>query len=115
MKIRQWEIWKGKPDGFEREHWFVILSGNERCDSARHTLVNGLACFSLRGRPSSTEVRLNGADGFEVATVCQCDFVYPLRKASLHSLLGAVTWERQQQLKARLKEVFRLHYTEAHN
>ncbi len=108
MKHRQWEIWKCKPEGFERDHWFVLLSNQERCDQDRLHFVNGLACFTLRGNPVKTEVRLNGADGFEVPTVCQCDFLYPLPKSKLHSPLGAVSWERQQQIKAKLKEVFRL-------
>ena len=88
MKIRQWEVWKCKPEGFEKDHWFVILSNQERCDSERLRMVNGLACFSLRGEVRKSEIRLNGADGFEIATVCQCDYVYPLTKAKLHSPLG---------------------------
>ena len=54
-------------------------------------------------------MRLNGADGFEVPTVCQCDFLYALPKSALHSALGPVSWERQPQLKNRLKEVLRLY------
>jgi hypothetical protein len=53
------------------------------------------------------EIRLNGADGFEAPTVCQCDFLYPLVKAKLHSPMGNVSWERQQQIKAKVKEVLR--------
>jgi hypothetical protein len=108
MNIRQWEIWKCKPEGFERDHWFIIISNQERCSSEHRRSVNGLACFSLRGSPNLTEIRLNGADGFDAPTVCQCDFIYPLTKQKLHSRLGAVAWERQQQIKAKLKEVFRL-------
>lgn len=108
MKVRQWEVWKCRPEGFERDHWFVILSHQERCDDDRCLLVNGLACWTLRGNSRKTEVRLNGADGFTAPTVCQCDFLYALPKAQLHSALGPVSWERQQQLKGKLKEVLRL-------
>jgi mRNA-degrading endonuclease toxin of MazEF toxin-antitoxin module len=108
MKFRQWEIWKSKPEGFERDHWFIVLSNQERCECERLQMVNGLACFTLRGEPRLTEVRLNGADGFSAPTVCQCDFVYPLLKSKLHSRLGTVSWERQQQIKSKLKEVLRL-------
>ena len=108
MKVRQWEVWKSRPEGFERDHWFVIVSNQERCDSERLLMVNGLACFSLRGEARGTEIRLNGADGFDAATVCQCDFFYPLAKTKLHSRLGSVSWERQLQIKSRLKEVLRL-------
>ncbi|HXC35142.1 MAG TPA: hypothetical protein VNV43_04665 [Candidatus Acidoferrales bacterium] len=108
MKIRQWEVWKTRPPGFERDHWFVIISGQERLDSARHTQVNGLACFTLRGSPLKTDVLLNGADGFQFATACQCDLFFFLDKNKLHSSLGTVSWERQQQIKSKLREVFRL-------
>jgi len=108
MNVRQWEVWKGRPPAFARDHWFVILSAPELCADARQLLVNGLACFSLRGNPGKVEVRLNSADGFPTPTVCDCDFVYVLEKRALHSSLGLVSWERQQAIKARLKEVFRL-------
>ena len=108
MNLRQWEIWQSKPEGYESEHWFVVVTPQERLNNERFKRVNGLACFTLRGAALSTDVRLNGADGFETATVCQCDLVYYLDKSKLHSPLGAVSWERQQQLKAKLKEVFRL-------
>jgi mRNA-degrading endonuclease toxin of MazEF toxin-antitoxin module len=108
MKVRQWTIWKTRPPGFEKDHWFVIVSGQERLDSTKHAQVNGLACFTLRGPALHTDVRLNGADGFDTPTVCQCDLLYFLDKTKLHSPLGNVSWERQQQLKSKLKEVLRL-------
>jgi mRNA-degrading endonuclease toxin of MazEF toxin-antitoxin module len=108
MKIQQWEIWKARPPGFEKDHWFVIVTGQERLNSPRHSQVNGLACFTLRSEPLKTDVRLNSADGFESATVCQCDLLYFLDKNKLHSPLGMVSWERQQLIKSKLKEVFRL-------
>ena len=108
MKLRQFEVWKCRPPGFERDHWFVVVSGQERCDEPRQLLVNGLACFTLRGQPLKSEVRLNTADGFAAPTVCQCDYLYSLEKARLHSSLGPVSWERRQAIKAKLKEVFRL-------
>jgi hypothetical protein len=108
MKLSQWTIYKTRPPGFEKDHLFVIVSGQERLDSSRNNQINGLACFTLRGEPLKTDVRLNGADGFDHATVCQCDLLYFLDKGKLHSPLGSVSWERQQQIKSKLKEVFRL-------
>ena len=99
---------EGPPPGIERDHWFVILSGEERLQSVDHTQVNGLACFTLRGNFRSTDVRLNAADGFETATVCQCDLIYFLQKSRLHSRLGKVSFERQQAIKRKLIEIFRL-------
>ncbi len=108
MNIHQWEVWKTRPPGFETDHWFVIVSGQERCAEPRQTKVNGLACFTLRGNLRRSEVQLNGADGFSAATACQCDFVYVLDKTALRSGMGLVSWERQQQIKSKLKEVLRL-------
>ena len=90
MKIRQWDIWKAKPPGFERDHWFVVLSGQERLDSSRAGQINALACFTLRGELLPTDVRLNAADGFAAPTTCQCDLVWFLNKSMLHSKLGEV-------------------------
>ena len=91
MKVRQWEIWKCKPAGFEKDHWFVIVSGQERLDHPHALYVNALACYTLRGDVKSVDVRLNSADGFAAATVCQCDFMFILEKSKLHSCLGSVS------------------------
>jgi len=107
MNVRQWQIWKCRPPRFERDHWFVILSGQERLDHPQRLQVNGLACYKLQGDPKKLDVRLNGADGFDGPTVCQCDFIFALDRRKLHSSLGSVTWERQQAIKSKLKEVFR--------
>ncbi len=107
MKIRPWEIWKATPAGFSKAHGFVIISSQERLDSNR-VAINGLACYSLRGEREETDVLLNSADGFEAPTVCQCDLLFLLDKTGFHSPLGTVSWERQQQIKSKLKEVFRL-------
>jgi hypothetical protein len=102
MKIRQFEIWKSRPPGFQADHWFAVISNQERCDEPRQLFVNGLACFSSRGQPLKSDVRLNGADGFQAPTVCQCDYLYSLEKSKLHSSLGMVSWERQQSIKAKI-------------
>jgi hypothetical protein len=108
MNLHQWEIWKCRPPGFARDHWFVLLSGQERLDHPHRLQINGLACYKLQGEPKKLDVRLNGADGFDGPTVCQCDFIFILDKSALQSCLGAVTWERQQAIKSKLKEVHRL-------
>src|SRR5438477_7687727 len=108
MNLHQWEVWKAKPEGFNADHWFVIISGQDRCDAPDLRLVNGLACFTLRGKLRLTDVPLNSADGFVAATACGCDFLYPLQKSRLHSSQGLVSWERQQQIKSKIKELLRL-------
>ena len=107
MKLYQWEVWKSRPPGFNADHWFVIVSGQERCDEPRQPMVNGLACFTLRGRLAKTDVQLNSADGFVSPTAVQCDYVYSLEKSRLHSSQGFVSWERQQAIKNKVREVLR--------
>ena len=87
----------------------MIVSGAERCEEPRQLLLNGLACFTLRGDLRKSEVRLDNADGFSSVTACQCDFLYAIPKSILHSNIGTVAWERQQQIKSKIKEVFRFH------
>jgi hypothetical protein len=108
MKIRQWELWKAKPEGFERDHWFVVISAQERCDDAARLQINGLACFTLRGNLPKACVQLDAADGLSAPTSVACDFLYSLRKSALHSALGQISWERQQQIKSKIKELLRL-------
>ena len=108
MTLRPWEIWKARPCGVQQDHWFVILAGPERLQSAAHLQINGLACFTLRGSMRSTDVRLNATDGFQATTVCQCDLIYLLEKSQLHSNLGTVSYERQQAIKRKLIEIFRI-------
>jgi mRNA-degrading endonuclease toxin of MazEF toxin-antitoxin module len=108
MNPRPFEVWKTRPPGFETDHWFVIVSPPEVCSSDREFAVNGLACFTLRGEAQKVDVRLNGADGFDRPTVCACDHFYHLDKRRLSDSRGPVSFERQQQIKARLREVFRL-------
>jgi hypothetical protein len=104
-KYRQWEIWKHPAMG--RDHWYVLLSGQERLDS-RHEQINGLICFTLRGPLSKTDVALNSADGFQVPTACQCDLIYPADKSRLYDRLGRVSDFRQDAIKRKLIEVLRL-------
>ena len=108
MKIHQFELWKARPLGFNTDHWFLSISGQERCDEERYPFVNGLACFTLRGVISRRDVQLDTADGLAAPTACQCDYLHPVPKSALHSSLGVVSWERQQQIKSKIKELLRL-------
>ena len=108
MKIRQWELWKCRPQGFQTDHGFVVISGQELCDSDRNRMVNGLPCFTLRGALPRTCIQLDGADGVSAPTAVPCDFIFSMPKSALHSGLGAVSWERQQQIKSKVKELLRL-------
>jgi hypothetical protein len=106
--MKQFEVWKAKPEGFAQAHYFVIISSDERCQNERLLYVNGLACFTLRGQPKKVDVVLNGADGFERPTACDCGYFYPLLKSCLINESGTVVFERQRQIKTLIREIFRL-------
>ncbi len=105
--MRQWEIWKGRPEGFAKDHWFVIISGQERLNHPHLNQVNGPACWTLRGELGKTDVYLNSSDGFSAPTSCQCDLLYFLDKRKLHSPAGSIGFERQLAIKSKVKEVLR--------
>lgn len=107
--MNQFEIWKARPEGFGTAHYFVLISGTERCQNPQLAYVNGLLCVTLRGQPKRVDVVLNGADGLDHATVCDCSYFYSLPKSQLKEKLGTVGHERQQQIKQRLRDVLRLH------
>lgn len=108
MILRQFEIWKCKPEGFQKAHWFVVISGMERCAEQKQVSINGLICFTLRGSAQKVDVILDSAEGFDSATVCQCDYFYVLPKSGLFDKIGAVGVERQRQIKAKIRELLRL-------
>lgn len=107
MKLRQFELWKAKPAGFVNAHWFVLLSNQERLDSQRHHAINALCCFTLRGEPQKTDVRLDESDGLERPSVCDCGFIWVLQKSDLVSARGIISWERIQAIKLKVKETLR--------
>jgi hypothetical protein len=106
MTVRQWDIWKHPALG--ADHWYVLISGQERCAAPQAGQLNGLICFSLRGRAASTDVVLDQADGFQRPTVCQCDLFFPIKRADLRDRIGEVSHFRRQAIIRKLIEVFRL-------
>jgi len=67
----QFDVWRFEfPD--RGEHPVVLISHPDRC--ARGALVNVLYCTSQRlsRAPHPYEVLLNGADGMDWETICDC-------------------------------------------
>lgn len=89
-------------------HPVVLISHPDRC--ARGALVNVLFCTSQRQsrRPHPYEVLLNGADGMEWETFCDCSILYTIPSAKLFGHRGQVTLERRRQIRAKLRELLRL-------
>ena len=105
--MTQFEIWKGRPEGVSKDHWFVLIS-TPRKIASNAAWINGLICYTLRGDPKDEDVRLDYADGFAAATVVPCDFMWALAKGRLSDRIGLVSFERQIQIKAKVKQFFRL-------
>ncbi len=103
----QFDVWRFKfPD--KGEHPVVIISHPDRC--ARAALVNVLFCTSQRQsrQPYPYEVMLNGADGMDWETFCDCSIMYAVKSELLSNRRGHVTLERRRALRAKLRDLFRL-------
>jgi len=94
------------------EHPVVIISHPDRC--ARAALVNVLFCTSQRQsrKPYPFEVMLNGADGMDWETFCDCSIMYAVKSDLLFNRRGRVTLERRRAIRATLRDLFRLAATD---
>ncbi len=84
MTVRQFEVWKCQPAGFERLQ-----------TAASTRLANPLSptLSSIRWRRRRRTVRISACTRSE-------------RMNWFSNATGSVSWERQQQIKAKLKEVW---------
>jgi hypothetical protein len=108
--MNQFEIWKFKPTGFPIAHYFVVLSGPERCADAQALNINALLISTLHGRPKSVQVVLDQTDGLDHPSTCQCDYIYTFPKACVWAAgaKGTVTDLHKQAIKDKLVSIFRL-------
>jgi len=51
---------------------------------------------------------LNGADGFEWKTCCDCKTIFLIESAKLFGKRGRVSLERRRQIRAKVRDLFRL-------
>ena len=103
----QFEIWRF--DFPERgEHSVVLISHPDVC--ARGKYVNALYCTSQRQSrsPHPFEVMLNGEDGFDWETFCDCKTIFLLESAKLFGKRGKVSLERRRQIRTKVRDIFRL-------
>ncbi|TAL01256.1 MAG: hypothetical protein EPO07_08625 [Verrucomicrobia bacterium] len=109
----QFEVWRydfGKDKG--GEHPAILISHPDIC--ARGKVVNVLFCTSQRQsrRPYPHEVLLNGADGMDWETFCDCSVLYAVKSAALFGKRGKVTLERRRAIRAQVRNLFRLMATD---
>ena len=107
----QFEVWRFDfPE--KGEHPVVLISHPDRC--ARGALINVLFCTSQRQNrvPHPYEVALNGADGVDWETFCDCSILYTIPSAKLFGHRGRVSLERRRQIRAKLVALLRLNATD---
>ena len=107
----QFEVWRFKfPE--KGEHSVVLVSHPNLCATA--SVVNALYCTSQRQNRAAKrhEVMLNGADGFDWETFCDCSRMYLLDSKMLFGRRGKVGIERRRAIRAKIRDVFRLAATD---
>ena len=107
----QFDVWRFDfPE--KGEHPVVLISHPDRC--ARGALVNVLFCTSQRQSrpPYPYEVLLNGADGMDWETLCDCSILYTVPAAKLFGRRGQVSLERRRQIRTKIRDLLRLNATD---
>ena len=103
----QFEVWRFSFPG-KGEHPVVLVSHPDRC--ARGEVVNVLYCTSQRQNRASKpyEVMLNGADGLDWETFCDCSVLYSVPSAGLFGRRGDVSAARRNAIRDKIRDTFRL-------
>ena len=104
----QFDVWRYVFHAKGGEHPVVLISHPDICAKAK--VVNVLYCTSQRQsrRPHAHEVMLNGVDGMDWETFCDCSIMYAVRSDLLFSRRGRVTLERRRAIRAMLRDTFLL-------
>ena len=104
------EVWRFNFPG-KGEHPVVLISHTDFC---AQSIVNVLYCTSQRQSrsPKPYEVMLNGADGMDLETFCDCSILWSVPAAGLFGKRGRVCLERRRAIRTKLRDVFRLAATD---
>ena len=107
----QWEIYDFPHPSADNPHPCVTLSPDGFTNNPHVNAVNVLACQSLRGRDTvrDVEVRLNGADGLDGATIVRCQLILAFLKTDAGRKRVVVTPERRRAIKRKLVDIYKLH------
>ena len=102
----QFDVWRFKFPT-KGEHPVVLISPTDLC---AQSIVNVLYCTSQRQSrtPKPYEVALNGADGMDWETFCDCSILWSVPSAALFDKRGEVTLERRRAIRAKVRDLFRL-------
>jgi len=104
------EVWRFNFPG-KGEHPVVLIAHTDFC---AQSIVNVLYCTSQRQNrpPKPYEVMLNGADGMDWETFCDCSILWSVPAAGLFGKRGRVSLERRRVIRAKVRDVFRLAATD---
>jgi mRNA-degrading endonuclease toxin of MazEF toxin-antitoxin module len=104
----QFDVWRYHFQDKGGEHPVVLISHPDIC--ARSAVVNVMFCTSQRQsrRPYPHEVMLNGEDGMDWETFCDCSCLYAVKSSALFAKRGHVTLERRRQIRAHIQSIFLL-------
>lgn len=107
---KQFDVWHFNFPG-KGEHPVVIISHDDFCTGA---VINVLYCTSQRQnrRPKPYEILLNGSDGMDWETLCDCGTFYSIPSAGLFNQRGRVSLERRRQIRGKIRDLFRLAATD---
>ena len=107
----QFDVWRYNfPE--KGEHPVILISHPDIC--AGSSVVNVLFCTSQRQNRNIRpfEVLLNGADGMDWETFCDCSIIYAVKSAALFDKRGHVTLERRRELRSKIRDMFHLAATD---
>ena len=102
----QFEVWRFNfPE--KGEHPVILISHPDFC---ARSVVNVLFCTSQRQsrHPKPFEVMLNGEDGMDWETFCDCSILWSVPSAQLFGKRGTVTLERRRAIRLKVRDLFRL-------
>jgi hypothetical protein len=73
-------------------------------------VVNVLFCTSQRQSrlPYPYEIMLNGEDGMDWGTLCDCSTIYAVKSSQLFGRRGRVILERRRAIRAKIRDLFLL-------
>ena len=108
----QFDVWRYNFPDKGGEHPVVLISHPDIC--ARSAVVNVLFCTSQRQnrRPYPHEAMLNGEDGMDWETLCDCSCLYAVKSSDLFGKRGHVTLERRRLIRTKIRAIFLISATD---
>jgi hypothetical protein len=99
--VKAWDIYTGDIFG---PHPVVVVSCQPRIDAKPQLVV--LKCTSMKPgqerQAKENETVLDEQDGLDWKTLCRCDLLFTVEKASLRNKRGTVTIERRRDIARKI-------------